>query len=161
MAKQQLCTCSMLFCTILCRPVVARLQHESCQLHLLRNRFRLAKQQLCTCSMLFCTILCRPVVARLQHESCQLHLLSVKTRQPFPFSCSELIYRPLDSVYSRKNRQQLTKWIRWIKNDEFWSSANSLFKWRFRRRCCRGCVNVVDVYCLFFFLREVTWKRFC
>ena len=105
----------------------------------------------------FCTFLCRPVVARLQHESCQLHLLSVKTRQPLPFSFSELIYRPLDSVYSRKNRRHLTKWIRWIKNDEFGSSANSLFKWRFRRRCCRGSVNAVDVYC-FFFLRELAWN---
>ena len=89
----------------------------------------------------FCTFLCRPVVARLQHESCQLHFLSVKTRQPLPFSFSELIYRPLDSVYSRKNWRHLTKWIRWIKNDEFWSSANSLFKWRFCGRCRRHCLS--------------------
>ena len=30
----------MLFCTFLCRPVVARLQHETCQLHLLSVKIR-------------------------------------------------------------------------------------------------------------------------
>ena len=35
--------------------------------------------------------------------------------------------------------QQLTNWTRWNKRDTVWSSANPLFKWRFRnrrRRCC-------------------------
>ena len=76
-------------------------------------------------------------------------------------SFSELLYRPLDSIYSRKNRQHLTKWIGWIKNDEFWSSASSLFKWRFRRRSYHGCVNAVDVYCPFFFSQRGHLKCFC
>ena len=35
--------------------------------------------------------------------------------------------------------QHLTNWTRWNKRDKVWSSANPLFKWRFRnrrRRCC-------------------------
>ena len=40
---------------------------------------------------------------------------------------------------SRKNCQHLTNWTRWNKRDKVWSSATSLFKWRFRSRrrlCC-------------------------
>ena len=40
---------------------------------------------------------------------------------------------------SRNSCQHLTNWTRWNKRDKVWSSATSLFKWRFRsrrRRCC-------------------------
>ena len=40
------------------------------------------------------------------------------------------------SINSRKTRQFLTNWMKWNKCKEVWSSANSLFKWRFRC-CCR------------------------
>ena len=39
----------------------------------------------------------------------------------------------------RKNCQHLTNWKRWAKGDKVWSSAASLFEWRFRSRrrsCC-------------------------
>ena len=38
-----------------------------------------------------------------------------------------------------KNCQHLTNWTRWNKRSKVWSSATSLFKWRFRSRrhwCC-------------------------
>ena len=50
----------------------------------------------------------------------------------------EIWYSPLE-FNSRKSRQHLTNSTRWNKRDKVWSSANSLFKWRFRsrrRRCC-------------------------
>ena len=51
-------------------------------------------------------------------------------------------------LQSRRNWQYLTNWTRWNKHDKVWSSATSLFKWRFRNRlrrrekpCGRGCLR--------------------
>ena len=51
-----------------------------------------------------------------------------------------------DTVFSefnsREKYEHLTNWTRWNKREKVWSSANSLFSWRFRsrqsrhRRCC-------------------------
>ena len=63
----------------------------------------------------------------------------VNTRR-LSFSFSELWYSLLE-FNSRKICQHLTNWTRWDMRDKVWSSTNSLFKWRFRkrRRCC--CLN--------------------
>ena len=37
--------------------------------------------------------------------------------------------------------QHLTKWKRSNKRDNVWSSTNSFFKWRFRRRCRSCCLS--------------------
>ena len=57
-----------------------------------------------------------------------------------------LFFFPWTSIQSfkiqlQKNCQHLTKWTRWDKRDQVWSSATSIFEWRFRsrsrrRRCC-------------------------
>ena len=55
----------------------------------------------------------------------------VNTRQHLQYS--------LLKFNSRKNCQHLTNWTSWNKRDKVWSSATSLFNWRFlsrRRRCC-------------------------
>ena len=39
--------------------------------------------------------------------------------------------------YTRKICQHLTNWTSWNKRDKIWSSAKSLFKWRFRSRRLR------------------------
>ena len=60
------------------------------------------------------------------------------TRQQFSFSLTELWYSSLE-LNSEKLCQHLTNWTTWNKRDKVWSSANSLFKWRFgsrRHRCC-------------------------
>ena len=58
----------------------------------------------------------------------------------FSFSFPELRYSLL-KFNSTKNYQHLTKWSKWIKCDTVWSSATSLFKWRFRDRRRRCCLN--------------------
>ena len=53
-------------------------------------------------------------------------------------SFPELWYSLLE-LNPRKNCQHLTNWKRWAKGDKVWSSAASLFEWRFRSRrrsCC-------------------------
>ena len=47
------------------------------------------------------------------------------------FSFPELRQTYLEFT-SRKKCQHLTNWTRWNKSDKVWSSATSLFKWRFR-----------------------------
>ena len=49
-----------------------------------------------------------------------------------------LNFDSLTEFNSRNNCQHLTNWTRWNKRDKVWSSANALFKRRFRscRRCC-------------------------
>ena len=67
------------------------------------------------------------------------------TRQRLSFSFLELQYSPLD-LNSRIICQHLPNWTRWIKRDWVWSSANSLFKWRFR--CRRRCCCLSSLFCL-------------
>ena len=52
--------------------------------------------------------------------------------------------------YTRKICQHLTNWTRLNKRDKIWSSANSLFKWRFRsrRRRCRWSSLMIKKYLL-------------
>ena len=64
-------------------------------------------------------------------------------RQQFSFSFPELQYSPLE-FNSRKICHYLPNWTRWNKRGKVWSSANSLFKWRFysrRRRCCLSSLS--------------------
>ena len=61
-------------------------------------------------------------------------------RQQLSFSFPELWCSPLE-FNSKKNWQNLTNETRWNKRDKVWGSANSLFKWRFRSRRRRRCVN--------------------
>ena len=102
------------------------------------NRFRLAKQQLCTCITLFCTFLCRRCTTTTWMCLISRFVEDVNTRQRLCFSFPELWYSLLE-FNSSKIYQHLTNWTRWNKRDKVWSSANSLFKWRFRSRrrsCC-------------------------
>ena len=103
------------------------------------NRFSLTKQQLCTCITLFCThFLCRHCTTSTWNFLISHFVEDVNTRQRVSFSFPELWYSILE-FNSRKNCQHLTNRTRWNKRDKVWSSANSLFKWRFRsrrRRCC-------------------------
>ena len=57
---------------------------------------------------------------------------NVNTRQHLQYS--------LLKFNSRKNCQHLTNWTSWNKRDKVWSSATSLFNWRFRSRRCRCCL---------------------
>ena len=43
--------------------------------------------------------------------------------------------------HSKNICEHLTNLTRWNKRDKVWGSANSLFKWRFRSRRLRRCVN--------------------
>ena len=86
------------------------------------NRFRFAMQQLCTCVTLFWHF--SAVNAQLRREDTQFR---VNIRQRLSLSFPEL-------RYSFEFNSNLPTF------DEVWSTAGSLFKWRFcrcRRSCCR------------------------
>ena len=76
-------------------------------------------------------------------------LEAVNKRQRLSSPISELWYNLLEFNSRKKNSQDLTNWTRWNNRDKVWSSATSLFKWRFRsrrrrrrrRRCC--CLNTL------------------
>ena len=105
--------------------------------------FRLAKQQLFTCITLFRTFL-----------SNSLHDHDVKVPN-FTFCWGRwtqdndflFLFLNFDTSLlefnSRTNCQLLTNWTRWNKGSKVWSSANSLFKWRFRSRRRRCCLKVM------------------
>ena len=61
----------------------------------------------------------------------------MNTRQRLSSSFPELWYSLLE-FSSRNICQHLTNWTSWNKRDNVWSSANSLYKWRFRSRR-HGC----------------------
>ena len=85
----------------------------------------------------FCTFLCHRCTSTRWKWRISRFVEDVNIRQRLPFSWSELRYNPLE-FNSRKIRQHLTNWMRWNNHAKVWSSANSLFKWRFcssRRRC--------------------------
>ena len=68
----------------------------------------------------------------------------LERRQRLSFSFPELWYS-LSEFNSRKICQHLTNWTSSNKRDKVWSSANSLFKWRFRRRrrpCCSSSLSL-------------------
>ena len=69
----------------------------------------------------------------------------MNTRQRLSFSFPQLWYSLLE-FSSRKNSQHLTNWTSWKKRDKVWSSANSLYKWRFRSSrhvCCSSSLATV------------------
>ena len=102
------------------------------------NRCRLAKQQLCTCTTSFCSFLCRRWTATTWNCLISRFVDDVNTRQRPFFSFFELWYSPLE-FNSRKFLQHLTNWTTSNRRNYVWSSANTLFNWRFRnrrRRCC-------------------------
>ena len=102
------------------------------------NRFRLAKQQLCTCITLFCTFPCRHYTTTTWNCLISRFVEDANTRQRFSFCFSWTSMSPL-KWNSRKIRQHSSNRRKRNKCDEVWSSANSLFKWRFcnrRRLCC-------------------------
>ena len=107
-----------------------------------KQAIRLAKQQLYSCITLFCTFLCRHCMSTTWKYLTSRFVEDVNTRQRLAFSFPELWYSLLE-FNSRENCQHLINWTRWNKRDKVWSSATSLFKWRFRsrrRRCClRWC----------------------
>ena len=69
----------------------------------------------------------------------------MNTRQRLSSSFPELWYSLLE-FNSRNIRQHLTNWTSWNKRDNVWSSANSLYKWRFRSNrhlCCLSSLATV------------------
>ena len=102
----------------------------------------MAKQQLYTCITLFCTFLCRHCTTTTWKYLILRFVEDVNTRQGLSFSFPELWYSLLE-FNSRENCQHLMNWTRWNKRDKVWSSATSLFKWRFRSRRRRCCLKVM------------------
>ena len=103
------------------------------------KRFRFAKQQLCACITLFCTFLCRRWTTTTWKCLISRFVEDVNSRRLF-FCFPELWYSLLE-FNARKICQHFMNWMscNWNKRDKVWSSANSLFKWRFRNRrryCC-------------------------
>ena len=98
------------------------------------NRFRSARQQLSTCITLFCTFLCRRWTSTTWKYLNSRFIEERNTTQQLSFP--ELWYSPLE-FNSKDICQHLTNWTRQNKRDEVWSSANWLFKWRFRSSRCR------------------------
>ena len=97
--------------------------------------------------MLFCTFLCRHCTTTTWKYLISRFVEDANTRQRLPFSFPELWYGLL-KFNSRENCQHLTNWTRWNKRDKVWSSATSLFKWRFcsrRRRCCLISLSYIKV----------------
>ena len=69
----------------------------------------------------------------------------MNTRQRLSSSFLELWYSLLE-FNSRNICQHLTNWTSWNKRDKVWSSANSLYKWRFRSNrhlCCLSSLATV------------------
>ena len=65
----------------------------------------------------------------------------VNKRQRLSFSFPKLWHSPLE-INSRRICQHLTNLTRWNKRDKDWSSANLLFKWRFRSRLRLWCLTL-------------------
>ena len=100
------------------------------------NRFWLPEKQLCTCIAPFRTILCRYA---------RFHVLSRTGTENNSFL---FLFPDFDTILRIQLQRSLPTFdelnqIRWIKRDEVWGGANSLFKCRFRnrRRCC--CLKVM------------------
>ena len=69
----------------------------------------------------------------------------MNTRKRLSSSFLELWYSLLE-FNSRNICQHLTNWTSWNKRDNVWSSANSLYKWRFRSSrhvCCSSSLATV------------------
>ena len=123
------------------------------------KRFRLAKQQLCACITLFCTFLCRRWTTTTWKCLISRFVEDVNSRRLF-FCFPELWYSLLE-FNSRKICQHFMNWMscNWNKRDKVWSSANSLFKWRFRNRRRRCCVSSLLASFFFAFLLTLTSSR--
>ena len=102
------------------------------------NKFRL-QQQLCTCITLFSTFLCCHCLTLTWKCQISCFVEDVNT-QGLSFSFPELWYCLLEFNF-RKVCQHLTSWTSWNKHNKFWSSANWLFKWRFRSHCRHFCLS--------------------
>ena len=90
-------------------------------------------------SPFFCTFLCRRCTTTTWKCLISRFVEDVNSRRLF-FCFPELWYSLLE-FNSRKICQHFMNWMscNWNKRDKVWSSANSLFKWRFRNRrryCC-------------------------
>ena len=102
------------------------------------SRFSLVKQQLCTCITLFDTFLCRRCTTTTWKCLNSRFVEDGNTRQRHCSSFPELRYSPLE-FNSKQILHHFVNWTRWKELDYVWSSADSLFKSRFRsrrRRCC-------------------------
>ena len=106
------------------------------------NRFGLAKQQLCTCVTLFCTFLCRRCTTTTWKCLISRFVEDVNKRQRLSFFFWTSIHS--FRIQLQKICRYLINWTSWNKRDKFWSSANSLFEWRFRNRRCRCCLRSIS-----------------
>ena len=121
------------------------------------ERFRLAQQQLCACITLFCTFLCRRCTTKTWKCLFSRFVDDVNSRRLF-FCFPELWCSLLD-FNSRKICQHLMNWTRWNMRDKVWSSANPLFKWRFRNRRRRCYLSSLLASFFFAFLLTLPSSR--
>ena len=107
----------------------------------------------------FCTFFCRHCTTTKWKYLISRFVEDVKTRQPLSCCFPELWFSLLE-LNSRKTLcQHLPNWTRWNKRDQVWSSASSLFEWRFCNRTivvaqAPLCQNY-DRRCTGFFFREI------
>ena len=84
----------------------------------------------------FCTFLCRHCTTTTWKCLISLFVEDLITEKTTSVFFSWTLIQPF-RIQLRKICQHLTNWTSWNKRDKLWSSANSLFKWRFgSRRCC-------------------------
>ena len=121
------------------------------------ERFRLEQQQLCACITLFCTFLCRRCTTKTWKCLISRFVDDVNSRRLF-FCFPELWYSLLE-FNSRKICQHLMNWTRWNMRDKVWSSANPLFKWRFRNRRRRCYLSSLLASFFFAFLLTLPSSR--
>ena len=86
---------------------------------------------------LFCTFLYRQCTSTTWKCLFCGFVEDLNTRQRLSSSIPALRYSLLE-FNSRKNCQHLANWRRGKERDKVWSSATSLFKWRFHS-CCHSC----------------------
>jgi len=91
----------------------------------------------------FCTFLYRCRTTTSWNFLISRFVKDVNTRKRLTFSFSEFKDKLLE-FHSRKIRQNLTNWTRWNRSEVVWSTANSLFAWRFRYRRRRRCLSSVS-----------------
>ena len=104
------------------------------------NRFWQAKQQLCRCITFFDTFLYLRCTTTTWNCLISRFVAGRGQKTTTFFFFSGTLMEPF-RINSTKICQNLTNQTRWNKRDKVWVSTNSPFKWRFRSRRRRHCVN--------------------
>ena len=111
------------------------------------NWFRLVKQQLCTCITLFLHI-SLPSLHDHNVEVPNFTFWRGRENKTTTFSFFSWTLQYF-TIWLQKICQHLRNWTSWKKRDNVRSSANSLFKWRFRSRrrsCCWSSLMNLKIF---------------